>query len=265
MLGYEASRTCASAPTASSRTCTRRRRTSTAPAQGGTVPPGVDTVADRALRTGRRSAAGTRRAGTTIASTGWARRLPPSVAASPGTFHHLSQQNIVFLRNGETRRDRGRARLGARPERAPVDTRPGGPVRGRPRRCARCPGGGGCSPCSSACSSCADIAHAIGFEIPRPGTNRRKARPVPRRQLRVDRGVDRRGADDHCARAPAGGGVVRRGLRRAPHRARRRGDRPLDAVEVAAARRGSGVARRGWRSSSRSGSAAGSSSARSSA
>ncbi len=42
-----------------------------------------------------------------------------------------------------------------------------------------------------------DMAHAIGFEIPRPGSNVFEDGAVLRRQLRLDRGLDRGGTDDH--------------------------------------------------------------------
>ena len=105
-----------------------------------------------------------------------------------------------------------------------------------------CRSGGGCSPCSSALLVVSDIAHAIAYEIPRPGSERHQGVPVPRRQLRVDRGVDRGGPHDRRVGAAPHRGAVRRRVRRLARRAHRWRDRSLRAVEVAAARRRSRVA-----------------------
>ena len=99
----------------------------------------------------------------------------------PDEFHHLSQQNIVFARNGERIASRSRS-TGC----------PGRAVCRGFRRSSCCSRSGARaallrrvvasrSRCSSVLLVVSDIAHAIGFEIPRPGGNVDEGRAVPRR------------------------------------------------------------------------------------
>ena len=169
-----ASRTCASARAASSRTCTRRRRTSTERARAEPFPSAstpLPTAVPRVEEDLERSHA---HAGTTTASTGCRRSRRRRSRSRPARFHHLSQQNIVFLlQRAAGRRSRSRST-------------------GFPGR-AVCRGSRRSSSCSrSVCSRAAvpkwwrllavlvalvvlsDIAHAIAFEIPRPGGQPRR-------------------------------------------------------------------------------------------
>ena len=167
---------------------------------------------------------------------------PPPVAAAPGAFEHLSQQN-----------DR-RSYATARPVRIAValDWVPG--PSGLPwvppivvlfvvgLVVALTPKWWRVLAVLLGVLVLSDMAHAIGFEIPRPGANLSKIGAVLRRQLRLDRGVDRGRTDDHRVVATPRGGALRRGLRRAARRAHRGRHRPLRALEVAAARRGARLA-----------------------
>jgi hypothetical protein len=95
---------------------------------------------------------------------------PPPVAESPGSFHHLSQQNIVFLRNGE--------RVGIA---VSLDWVPG--PSGVPwipplvvlfvvgLLGAAVPRWWRVLAVLVGLLVLADVAHAVGFEIPRPGGN----------------------------------------------------------------------------------------------
>jgi hypothetical protein len=95
---------------------------------------------------------------------------PPTVAESPGSFHHLSQQNIVFLRNGE--------RVGIA---VSLDWVPG--PSGLPWLAplvllfalgvvaAVLPRSWRVLSVLVGLMVLSDVAHAIGYEIPRPGAN----------------------------------------------------------------------------------------------
>jgi hypothetical protein len=139
---------------------------------GGTVPAGIDTAPTAEPQWKKISSSHTAR---------WhdhrihwmGAQLPPPVAQSPGSFHHLSQQNIVLLRNGE------RVAVAVS-----LDWVPG-------------PSGLPWIPALVALFAAgvlgavlprwwrvlavlvgllvlSDVAHAIGFEIPRPGGNSTK-------------------------------------------------------------------------------------------
>jgi hypothetical protein len=140
--------------------------------QGGAVPLGIDTSPTATPEWKKISSGHTAR---------WhdhrihwmSAQPPPPVAESPGSFHHLSQQNIVFLRNGQ--------RVGIS---VALDWVPGpsgvpwipplvvlfvvgllGAVVPRWWRVLAVLVG---------LLVVSDIAHAIGFEIPRPGGNAAK-------------------------------------------------------------------------------------------
>ena len=163
---------------------------------------------------------------------------------------HLSQQNIVFLFNGAAGR-RSRSRSTGLPGPSGLPWIPPLVVlfaaRRARRRCRR--SGGALLAVLVALVVVSDVAHAIAFEIPRPGANPTKVvqflggsfvsiavwvAAVPTVVALLRRRV---------------GGALRRGLRRAAGGADRRRDRSLGAVEVAAARRRSRLAhaRRGGR------------------
>jgi hypothetical protein len=140
---------------------------------GGTVPVGVDTSPTATPEWKKISSGQTAR---------WhdhrihwmGGQLPPTVAAAPDTFHHLSQQNIVLLRDGNT------VRIAVA-----FDWVPGpsglpwipvlivlfviglfGALMPRWWRILAVLVG---------LIVVSDIAHAIGYEIPRPGSNTTKA------------------------------------------------------------------------------------------
>ena len=137
--------------------------------QGGTVPLGVDTTPTAAPDWKKISDGHTAR---------WhdhrihwmGGQPPPAVAQSPGRFHHLSQQNIVLQRNGE--RIAIAVSLDWVPGPSGLPWIPalvalfaagalGAMLAGRWRTLAAL----------LVLLVVSDIAHAIGFEIPRPGGN----------------------------------------------------------------------------------------------
>ena len=137
--------------------------------QGGTVPLGVDTTPTATPQWKKISDGHTAR---------WhdhrihwmGGQLPPPVAQSPGSFHHLSQQNIVLERNGE------RIAISVSLDWVPG---PSG-LPWIPALVALLAVGalGALLPAwwrtlavLLALLVITDIAHAIGFEIPRPGGN----------------------------------------------------------------------------------------------
>ncbi|MDP9334919.1 MAG: hypothetical protein M3Q30_16640 [Actinomycetota bacterium] len=136
---------------------------------GGTVPAGIDTTptADPQWK----KVSGSHTARWHDHNIHWTSpQPPPPVAQSPGSFHHLSQRNIVLLRNGE------RVAIAVSLDWVPG---PSG-LRWIPALVALFAAGvlGAASPRWSralAVLLCllvlSDIAHAIGFEIPRPGGN----------------------------------------------------------------------------------------------
>jgi hypothetical protein len=140
--------------------------------QGSSVPPGVDTAPDAAPEWKKVSSGN---------STSWhdhnihwmQAQPPPVVAGSPGTFHHLSQRDVTFLYNGE-------------PVRIAValDWVPG--PNGLPwipaivvlfavaLLAVLLPKWWRVVPILLVALVVFDIAHAIGYEIPRPGGNLHK-------------------------------------------------------------------------------------------
>lgn len=136
---------------------------------GGTVPVGIDTSPTATPDWKKISSGHTAR---------WhdhrihwmSPQPPPPVAQSPGTFHHLSQQNIVFLHNGES------VRIAVALDWVPG---PSGVPWGAPIAVLFVLGVlGAVWPRSWRVLAVlvglivvSDAAHAIGFEIPRPGAN----------------------------------------------------------------------------------------------
>ena len=136
---------------------------------GGSVPPDIDT-SPTAVPQWKKIASGHTARWHDHRIHWMSAQPPPVVAGSPGRFHHLSQQNIVFLRNGES------VRIAVA-----LDWVPGpsglpwipaivvlfavglfGAVVPRWWRVVAALVG---------LLVLVDIAHAIGFEIPRPGSN----------------------------------------------------------------------------------------------
>jgi hypothetical protein len=137
--------------------------------QGGSVPPDIDTSPTAAPQWKKISSGHTAR---------WhdhrihwmGAQPPPLVAGSPGSFHHLSQQNIVFLRNGESVRIA--VALDWVPGPSGVPWIPAIVVLfGLGLFGAVVPRWWRVLAVLVALLVLGDMAHAIGFEIPRPGAN----------------------------------------------------------------------------------------------
>ena len=136
---------------------------------GGTVPAGIDT-SPTARPSGRRSRAVRLRAGTTIASTGWARsrRRPSRNRPAPCT----ASRNRASCSSATAGPFASWSRSIGFPVRAGSRGSPCSPCCSSPvcsPRCCR--DGGACSRCSSACSWCPTSRTRSRTEIPRPGGN----------------------------------------------------------------------------------------------
>jgi len=136
---------------------------------GGTVPVGIDT-SPTATPEWKKIASGHTARWHDHRIHWMSAQPPPTVADSPGSFHHLSQQNVVFLRNGES------VRIAIALDWVPG---PSGLPWTAPLAVLFVLGVlGAVWPRSWRALALlvglivvSDVAHAIGFEIPRPGAN----------------------------------------------------------------------------------------------